>query len=761
MSIANDIAGRRRERCLGTAVQKVFTLKEGEEFEMKQSRRSYLAIFLMALLVVTLLPPGAMAAGGKPSVTLEQAIGIVKANLEIPKDYPNFTSSYQQFDSRQTWSLNWQAAGEPGGSFNAQVDADTGEILNVNQWQPDSQTEPGMQLSPAAARQAATRLLNQLAGDHLPALQPVPDDNQLLPISRSGAPTYTFRWQRVEKGIPFPGNGVTVMIRSKDGQLASYTLNWTKAEIPGAAGAISPEKAREAFTNAGMLKLQYFLPPRLAPFMASGEKQQVMLVYKLQAPANGAIDALSGEPFKPESGYWISGPAGGPEDRMSGMGMADLTVKAPLSPQETKEIAMTVNLISQDEAVAAVKKWVDIPQGLTPGSVNLMADWQSPDIRIWNLNWQADKPGVESSGRPQYLSARVNAVTGELLGFDLAYPPTGTVNDGNLDRAAAQEMAEDFLQKVQPQRFSEVRLDESSRPAVYPLKGEQSPPSQQFNYIRLVNGIDFPESNISVMVDASAKRITHYSLNWPNLDFPAPGGAMDIQQAADTFLQSRPLALNYVQVYGPGGPGEVRLVYLPLASPGLPAASQLDAKTGELLDWQGKALTRQPRPYHFNDIAGESAEKEISLLGQAGVFGEYGDSFHPGENVTAASLLRAMLQVNNGIQVTPDLTDQEVLKQAKARGWLKEDLQPGAAVSREALAKITIRMLNLEPAARAEGIYQVPFTDAASLNSGSLGYVALAWGLGIIKDNEPSFNPDRPVTRSEAAKALVRAMEIK
>lgn len=747
--------------------------------------RRFLAWGLVLLLLVALFPGAALAgdkvpsgladvaaAGDKPAVSLEQAIRTVKDNFAIPKEYSRFTSSYNSYDGRQTWSLHWNEPGEPGGSFNADVDAITGEITNMSTWKPEKRPEPGLRLpsiSAAEARKVAEKLLNQLAARYLPELQALPDDNQLLPLNNYGPVTYTFRWQRVVNGIPFPANGLTINVRGDDGQASNYNLNWTRDPLPAAAGAIAPEKARQVFATTRMLELQYYLQPPYRP-LAAGEKRPVLLVYQLNHPSRGLIDALSGAPVDLGEGRWFDkGGAGG-------MGYAgEMARKAassqgndqpkPLSPEELKEIEKAAKLISQEEAIAAVKKWVDIPAGLTLRGANLYADWQDPEIRSWNLNWSADKP---EPGKPSYMSARVNASNGELLGFDLPSTPSGNDKGGKLDRKAAQRLVEDFLQKVQPQRFKEVQLDANSRPGWEPviMADGQNPPVQYFYYRRLVNGIPFPGNGINVTVDTVAGRITSYNLNWGNFDFPAADTILDGQQAIETFLKNRPLTLSYTRIYGPGGPGgvgkgEVRLVYQPLADPGQPTSDMMDARTGQFLDWEGKPLTQQPRPYRFNDIAGNFAEKEISLLGQAGIFGEYGDAFHPDENVTVVSLLRAMLMARNGLWGYKDLKDEEILKRARDEKWLQEDLQAGATVSRETLAKFMIRFLNLERAARVEGIYQVPYSDAGSLSPGSLGYVALTWGLSILKGDGSTFEPGHTVTRAEAAVALVRSMEVK
>lgn len=726
-----------------------------------------LAWGLVVLLLVSFFPAIAVARD-TPAVSLEEAIRTVKDNFNIPKEYNIFTSSYNSYDNRQTWSLHWNAPGEPGGSFNADVDARTGEILNMNTWKPEKRSEPGLRLpaiSAAEARQVAVELLNRLAARHIQELQPLPDENSPLSLTGYGPVTYTFRWQRVVNGIPFPANGVTITVRGDNGQVTNYNLSWTKADFPAATKAISPERARQVFASTGMLELQYYLQPPVRP-LAAGEKRPVLLVYRLSHPSRGLIDALSGKPLDLGNGGWFDkGGAGGMGDASLEMArkaaaLQDGIQSKPLSPEEMKEIEKTAKLISQEEAIAAVKKWVDIPAGLTLRSANLYADWQDPEIRSWNLSWSSDKP---EPGKPGYMSARVNASNGELLGFDLPSAPSGNDRDGKLDRKAAQRLVEDFLQKVQPQRFKEVQLDYSSRPVWEPVIMEdgKNPAVQYFYYRRLVNGIPFPGNGINVTVDAVAGRITNYNLNWGNFDFPAAAKIIDRQQAVETFLKNRPLTLSYTRIYSPGGPsqGEIRLVYQPLGDSSSAASDMMDARTGQFLDWEGKPIAQQPRPYRFNDIAGNFAEKEINLLGQAGLFGEYGDAFRPDENITVVSMLRAMFMARNGVWGYKDMKDEEILKRARDEKWLQEDLQAGATVSRELLAKFLIRFLNLERAARVEGIYKVPYSDAASLRPGSLGYVALAWGLGILKANGSTFEPEHTVTRAEAAAALVRSLQ--
>ncbi|OIQ60918.1 peptidase propeptide and YPEB domain protein [Moorella thermoacetica] len=730
---------------------------------MDRFRKSLLGWSLVVMLLMTLFPGGVWA-GDKPAVSLEQAIRTVKDNFSIPGEFTNFTSSYNTYNGRAIWSLSWNAGNnEAGGSLNAQVDAVTGEVLDFNLWQSRETSGPGLQvpaISADKARQVAEALLKRLAASHLADLQPVADTGQVIPLNNTSSVIYSFRWQRLVKGVPFPENGVNISVRGDDGRVVSYNLNWTAAEFPAATGAIPPAKAREVFTKAGVLELQYYYPPTRGPLVAAGGKQKPQLVYILNHPSGGLIDALKGEPLVLDESQWFRGGAGDTGDVKKLRDSATSTdTSKPLSPEEIKEIEKTAKLISQDAAVAAVKKWITIPAGLTLNSATLTVDWQEPETRVWNLSWNSSKP---DTGQINYLNARVDATTGELLGFDLPHQSSGQ-EQGQLDRRGAQQMVEDFLRRVQPGRFQAVQLEENAsyghRPI--PLKEGQNPPLQYFYYRRLVNGIPFPANGISVMVDTVGKRIVSYNLKWGQFDFPAPDNLMSASQAIEAFLKSRPLTLTYIQIFGPAGPGEVHLVYQPLAAPGTSAAAMVDARTGQPLDWQGNPLNQAPRPYHFNDIAGNFAEREITLLGQAGLFGEYGVAFHPDEKITAVSLLRAMLMAKNGVRGNIDLPDAEVLKQARDQGWLKEDLLPGACITRGTLAKLMIRFLNLDHVARLEGIYRVPYTDAGSLSPDSPGYVTLAWGLGILKGNGSTFEPGHQVTRAEAAAALVRTLAVK
>lgn len=723
------------------------------------TRRLLIIPLIFAFLFQILIPLPSMAAENTAlqnsaaqdtKVNLEQAIQIVRDNFTIPKELINFTSSFSNYNNRQSWSLNWNNTGEPGGSFSAQVDAVSGEILSIYSWKstPGSQSYTLPNYSLEQARTLAEDLVKRLVGSKYDQLA-MDKDPDLTPLNLYGPVTYTFQWQRVANGIPVQGNGVNLQIEGTTGQVTSYSLSWNNLELPKSQGIIDIHKAAQAFSEGKLLELQYFLPP-VYRIMASGSKEQVQLVYQLNR--NGYLDAFTGKPLVLNQEQWISA------DEMSmGMGAREEAAKnaAPLTPQEQKEVDLNTTLLTKDEALKEVGKWLEIPSSLSLRSMNLSSDGGQRDARVWFFEWSSPNQAKYES-----ITARVDAVSGELVGFYFYYPPSPLSSNPTqkaLTKPEAKELAEQYLKRIQPGKFEQVRLKQE--PELSAELSSKLVPSENpyyFNYERIVNGIAFISNGINISVDPVTQKITSYSLNWWNLDFPQLSQALGQTKAEASFLNSRPLELKYVIIYTNGEPKEAKLVYQPATK--ATVSDIMDARTGDFLNWQGKLITDQPRPYLFTDISGIETEKEITVLGLAGLFGEYGNSFKPAENLRADSFLKSLLLIKNSSQDTYSLSAEEVLKKAKELGWLKEELNPSQAVSRELFSKIIIRYLGLEKVADLDGIYKLSFQDGGQIPAASQGYISLAAGLKILPSHDNQFEPARSVTRVEAAHSIIQAL---
>lgn len=724
--------------------------------------RQKLLICLIISLMAAPLSPSSAIASTQAAIPLDQAIQTVKQNFNVPAEYTKFSSGLNDLNDRQAWSLSWNNPSEKGGHFNAQVDTKTREIISMNNWNPDKQKQSQVpSLSPSQAQEIGTQLLQRLIPERISSLQFIPEQ-PIIPLGNYGEPSYSLRWQRLANDIPVLGEGASIEISLADGQALGYNLNWTNMDMPDPAGVITPDAARQTFIQEEILQLQYILPTGVQP-LSLQSKPSPILVYRLDHPSNGIIDALTGEVILPEYDQLFSGGAGDANIAALGSKQAnrDEAAAVPLTPQEIEEINKTYQLISQDEAISALKQWLDIPENLTLSSANLGQDWRDSDLRSWNLNWQSVTTPKE--GQPRSLYGRINAQTGELMSFNLDLTNKSD-SKPDMTQAAAQTLADNFLKKVQPQRFAELKLNEhnldrdkrsavSHNPAVY---------TWQFNYIRMVNGISFPGNGADIQVDRSNQKIIAYNLNWANQEFPSDQGVLGVDRANEQYLQALPLTLSYSKLNNSAGiPLEMRLTYQPQNPPSQPYISYIDAKTGESLDYQGKPISSRIRARYFNDIAGNFAAKEISLLGQAGLFSEYDNDFHPDEEIKLASLMRAMLTADNGFDYTVKLSDQEIMQRAWALDWTKENLAADSSVSQGLLAQLMIRWLDLEYLATKTEIFQVPFPDAFALSDDLKGYVALSWGLGLIKGTDDSFDASHRVSRAEAAFALVQTLNVK
>ncbi len=688
----------------------------------------------------------------KAKVALAEAINAIKNNFTIPADFTNFSSGFNSGSDGQTWNLYWSS--KTKGSANAQVNAMTGEVVQFNLWQESSAT--GLQvpkLSKAQAQEKAAALIKKLLPEKWNDLSLVEGQNKAVQPSTYGNLSYQFKWERKVNGVPVLGDGVTVQVDADQGSILSYNFVWNEGTFPDSGKAISSEGAKQAFSKAGLLKLKYFQASRYYILKAEDNNPNIQLVYGLTSSnygLNGAIDALTGENLKLNDGSYVFYG----QSSQGGKDAADAGTGPTLTPEEQLEVDANDKLLTKEQAAEKVTQLTDSTTGLELTGSNLYYN-SATGVRSWHLQWSKYTDGEKIRSDYDYVSASVNAATGELLNFYVSNPVNNEGKD-KISAEAAQKIGSDFLQKVQPNRFSQSELDKSQLASEL----DSMPTSYQsytFNYQRLVSNVPFANNTISVSVDAYTGKISSYNLNWnDNLVFPAPVGLIGDQQAVDKFLAARPMTLNYIKVMNRDGKMEMHLVYIPKLDALTMSGSELvDAKSGAMLNYDGKVMSQVPQAVEFTDVAGLANEQEIRFLGSAGIFTEYGTTFRPEEKVSLISLFRAMYQINNGYG--EQLSDDELMTRIKDYGWLKEDLAQDSEVNRELAAKIVIRMLGYDKIASLKDIYQIPYQDSAKVSADAKGYVALAWALGILKVDGANFEPQHALTRAEAVNLLFKA----
>src|SRR5690606_16560736 len=115
----------------------------------------------------------------------------------------------------------------------------------------------------------------------------------------------------------------------------------------------------------------------------------------------------------------------------------------------------------------------------------------------------------------------------------------------------------------------------------------------------------------------------------------------------------------------------------------------------------------------------------------------------PDQPITLVSFLRALILARNSDNQIYDIDNDEVMKRARAYGWLTEKIAPNTILSRETAGRIIIRYLNLEHVARLQGVYIHHYKD---IEDEFVGFAAILNGYNIIKGQQAHFTPTASVT---------------
>lgn len=235
---------------------------------------------------------------------------------------------------------------------------------------------------------------------------------------------------------------------------------------------------------------------------------------------------------------------------------------------------------------------------------------------IYNLYWQGKAGAGERSY--DYLTVRVDGTNNLILGYSrdrseqaAKYPALPALSE-----ADARARAEAFLKRIAPEQFAEMTLEQVQKPSI--VVGNRSwQHTYGFTYIQYVNGIPFRSNNINVRVNADTGEVNSYSMNWQDVDFPAPEGIIDIEEAGRLFA-GRGLKLMYLRSYSFRGNGKPYLAYVLEEGYQL----QIDAFTGEIsvgnIVWTERETKESAPPGAGGDMAdGRFTEyelREIDLL---------------------------------------------------------------------------------------------------------------------------------------------------
>lgn len=348
------------------------------------------------------------------------------------------------------------------------------------------------------------------------------------------------------------------------------------------------------------------------------------------------------------------------------------------------------------------------------------------------------------------LDVTVNAATGALISLYTYQPGMLTKDRPAFTAADFQATADAFAQKYFPDQWTNLKCTQVAEDvSMYSYAR-----TADFTYTRQYNGYSFYENSLTVSVDVDTGKIVFAGLIWNDgQEFEEPQGTLlTAEEALDAYLKALTLENGFVSVAK--DPQQSDSVYEKVfcwrlySDTGVYA---VDAVTGETYGgYSGQESAR----FAYDDIAGNVHESEIATLGKYGV-GFSGGQFQPDKAFTARDMLSMILQASGytGVEEMdyPDLVSSvSGLGKVEISGYSADD-----EITRAAFARLLVSLSGYGDVAQLSGIYNCAFADNDQVAQEDYGYVAIAYGMGLIQpDENGAIRAGETLTRGEAAAVL-------
>lgn len=691
--------------------------------------KNYKKIALCLTLVLTLSGFAPCFAQKNVSISQQEAISKVKKLFDTTS-YDKFNINYTEQKGKKFWDFDWSRTKEPYNSLNVTVD-EMGNITTIyNYIDNKHKTSPIPTLSESEALEKAQEFIKKVQPSEFAKIKYVKDKNQSIHINQD---YYYFDFIRVENGIPVEQNGFNITIDANTGDIRNYQFDWFYDTLPSTEGIIIKDKAEKIFKDLDALNLAY---------KKFSGKDNIKLVYTLKNPEQILIDAKTGELITEEHSHYY-----GSADK----DMGEDGKESSFTPEEQKEIEISKDCIDRNEAIKVVKKYVKIPESCAISHARLRQYYNNPNEKIWHISWDSESPDKGISG-----NARVNAITSELIGFNI-YDSKRYQKDfkQNYDRDAALKKAQTFVKKIQPDKFKNVKLTEEKN-IVQPKDKRE----YYFNFVRKVGEIPYIENGFSICVDSETGEIISYNMDWDDVIFPKAENVISKDKAYSKFLEDIGLELKYILIYNPDkNKTESFLTY----KIGEFESLDFDAVDFKQLDYNGEFIEEKPE-IRFTDIKGHWAQNDIELLARLGILSS-DDKFRPNLAITEGEFIKLLLLANNHrvSDVKKGSMDeiQKYIDLAIKMGWVKEnEVSANNPLKREKMAAFLVRSLGFEKIASIPEIFNVRARDSKAITPKYKGHVSISLGLKLLTCNQENFNPKQNISRAEAVTSIVRLLKL-
>ncbi len=273
--------------------------------------------------------------------------------------------------------------------------------------------------------------------------------------------------------------------------------------------------------------------------------------------------------------------------------------------------------ISRDEALAIAKKSLkdlfDISVDDSKFNFNIenRKDWSEPELYTWQISWQ-----YQDAAEYIYINIALDSMTGEILSINKENRnyEDPIKRQAKFTKEEAREKAEAFINKIIPELLDQTvirdNVDDNYR--IMPT-GMQSV-YYNFNYIRLYDGIKYENNYINVSMDGATGEIRNFNYRWNDLkDLPSKDEIISKEEATKIIKDNLKMELIYLPIrdqykYEPV-PKRVKLAYRANYNYD---SKILNARTGEILDYNGRVKSKNVKSTNITDKQLQDILKEAS-----------------------------------------------------------------------------------------------------------------------------------------------------
>lgn len=245
--------------------------------------------------------------------------------------------------------------------------------------------------------------------------------------------------------------------------------------------------------------------------------------------------------------------------------------------------------LSKEQAYQAVSRLLALPADVELANTSFRSAEVWRPFPEWSFSWK--KKGDLRMEDGVNINASIHADTGELTAYSyMEQTPSLPSYASRVSRDEAQKAADRFLAKSLSSKLPNVKLYNRNLPV------EKTPLTNQttynFRYVRLADGILFPENYIDISVDGTGK-ITNMQTEWnEQITFAKTGSILAKEKAANLFKAQAKTRLSYLLPWE-SGEAEKQKPFLTYRNP---FTFLLDAATGKALTQSLKPLNTQAEP---------------------------------------------------------------------------------------------------------------------------------------------------------------------